>query len=451
MSKKNKNLKTKKQLCKVNKKWVTLATTSAVLLGAGGILPGIAGSAATVQAANEESNVSETAWSANTVQEVEQEIAAQNSADTSSYQIRWGDTLSALSMATGLSVDEMAAQNGIENPDLIYAGDFLSKGKNTDPVTEETESVEASEVEKPKATEEITEEEAVEEPEEQTTEAPAEEETVEAREEVSAEQTVQDQEEEAVVDEAAETEDAETTEGASEEVTEDEPEEEITEPDTSEEQKEEAEEEPEETTEIDEPEETTDEEPVAKVAVPEEIDEEPEEEDVPEEIEEEVDVQEVTTAEETVEPEDEVDTDQSVAVVTEPESHTESSAGFIQPAQGYVSSGYGYRTNPFSGIPRLHAGLDIAGKGDILAAQSGTVVAATSHSGWGNYVKIDHGNGIETLYAHMANGSIPVSVGDTVSQGQTIGKMGQTGSATGIHLHFEVYVNGVQVDPAPYL
>ncbi len=420
MSKKNKNLKTKKQLCKVNKKWVTLATTSAVLLGAGGILPGIAGSAATVQAANEESNVSETAWSANTVQEVEQEIAAQNSADTSSYQIRWGDTLSALSMATGLSVDEMAAQNGIENPDLIYAGDFLSKGKNTDPVTEETESVEASEVEKPKATEEITEEEAVEEPEEQTTEAPAEEETVEAREEVSAEQTVQDQEEEAVVDEAAETEDAETTEGASEEVTEDEPEEEITEPDTSEEQKEEAE-------------------------------EEPEEEDVPEEIEEEVDVQEVTTAEETVEPEDEVDTDQSVAVVTEPESHTESSAGFIQPAQGYVSSGYGYRTNPFSGIPRLHAGLDIAGKGDILAAQSGTVVAATSHSGWGNYVKIDHGNGIETLYAHMANGSIPVSVGDTVSQGQTIGKMGQTGSATGIHLHFEVYVNGVQVDPAPYL
>jgi len=446
----NKNLKTKKQLCKVNKKWVTLATTSAVLLGAGGILPGIAGSAATVQAANEESNVSQTAWSANTVQEVEQEIAAQNSAATSSYQIRWGDTLSALSMATGLSVDEIAAQNGIKNPDLIYAGDFLSKGANTDPVTEEAEGVEASELEKSQAAEEIVEEEAVEEPEAQASEVPTEEETVEATEEAPAEQTTQDQEEEAVVDEAVETEEAETTEEETDEVIEDEPAEEIAESETSEEQ-EDTEDEPEETTEIDEPEETTDEEPVAKVEVPEEIDEEPEEEDVPEEIEEEVDVQEVTTTGETVEPEDEVDTDQSVAVVTEPESHTESSAGFIRPAQGYISSGYGYRTNPFSGTPRLHAGLDIAGSGDILAAQSGTVVAATSHSGWGNYVRIDHGNGLETLYAHMANGSIPVSVGDTVTQGQTIGTMGQTGSATGVHLHFEVYVNGVQVDPAPYL
>ena len=99
----------------------------------------------------------------------------------------------------------------------------------------------------------------------------------------------------------------------------------------------------------------------------------------------------------------------------------------------------------------MHAGIDIAGSGSISAAQSGTVVAAEFHSGWGNYVKIDHGNGLETLYAHMERGSIPVSVGDTVSQGQTIGTMGQTGSATGVHLHFEVYVNGVQVDPAPYL
>ena len=66
-------------------------------------------------------------------------------------------------------------------------------------------------------------------------------------------------------------------------------------------------------------------------------------------------------------------------------------------------------------------------------------------------MKIDHGNGVQTLYAHMVSGSLLVSPGQQVSQGQQIGTMGTTGSSTGVHLHFEVYVNGSRVDPANYL
>lgn len=132
-------------------------------------------------------------------------------------------------------------------------------------------------------------------------------------------------------------------------------------------------------------------------------------------------------------------------------SSQKSSSGFIRPASGRFSSGYGYRIHPIYGYKKLHAGLDIAGGGPIVAAQSGTVVAATYDSGWGNYVKIDHGNGLQTLYAHMRTGSLRVSPGQHVSQGQQIGIMGTTGSSTGVHLHFEVYKNGSTTNPAPYL
>lgn len=393
-----KNNKTKKHFCKVNKKWVTVAATSATLLGAGGFLPGVVGTATqptTVEAATEESNVPE--WTANTVHEVEQELEAQNARETSSYQIRWGDTLSALSLATGLTVDEISAQNNIQNPDLIYAGDFLGQNAGTaQPVQEaETAPEETADAGEAQAQEEVVEEAPAEEPVE---EAP-----VETPEESS-------------------------------EVAEEPAEEPIMQPETP------------------DPMETTDEEPEAVVVLPEDPEEEVVEEEVPEPEEvEAVEVEDVTTTEETVNPNDKVVTDQSVAVVADPESHKEPSEAFVMPAQGYLSSGYGYRNNPVDGVRRLHAGLDIAGSGPISAAQSGTVVAAEYHSGWGNYVKIDHGNGLQTLYAHLQDGSTTVSVGDTVSQGQTIGTMGQTGSATGVHLHFEVYVNGLQVDPAPYL
>ncbi len=100
---------------------------------------------------------------------------------------------------------------------------------------------------------------------------------------------------------------------------------------------------------------------------------------------------------------------------------------------------------------KLHGGIDFGGGGPIVAAQSGTVVFAGYHSSWGYYVKIDHGNGLQTLYAHMVSGSLLVSPGQQVSQGQQIGTMGTTGSSTGVHLHFEVYVNGSRVNPSNYL
>ncbi|MFA9458337.1 peptidoglycan DD-metalloendopeptidase family protein [Halalkalibacter sp. AB-rgal2] len=112
---------------------------------------------------------------------------------------------------------------------------------------------------------------------------------------------------------------------------------------------------------------------------------------------------------------------------------------------GYISSYQGNRWG------RFHRGIDIARPSnyDILAADNGTVTQASSQGGYGNVVRIDHNNGVETMYAHLD--SIDVSVGQTVSKGQKIGVMGQTGNSTGIHLHFEVYEDGSLRDPMDYL
>lgn len=127
------------------------------------------------------------------------------------------------------------------------------------------------------------------------------------------------------------------------------------------------------------------------------------------------------------------------------------SSGFIRPSNGYTSSPFGYRIHPITGESKLHGGLDFAGSGPIVAAKSGTVLVAGYHSAWGYYVKIDHGDGLQTLYAHMKAGSLLVSPGQVASQGQQIGTMGTTGDSTGVHLHFEIYKNNNRVDPAPYL
>lgn len=127
---------------------------------------------------------------------------------------------------------------------------------------------------------------------------------------------------------------------------------------------------------------------------------------------------------------------------------------FIKPASGYISSPFGYRTSPINGALEFHRGIDIAGSGNISAAQAGVVEVAAYHYSYGNYVVINHGkiNGvtIKTLYAHMQSG-LSVSVGQTVSQGQKIGVMGTTGSSTGVHLHFEVQENGTVVNPVNYI
>ncbi|MDO5556967.1 MAG: M23 family metallopeptidase [Clostridia bacterium] len=122
--------------------------------------------------------------------------------------------------------------------------------------------------------------------------------------------------------------------------------------------------------------------------------------------------------------------------------------------KGYVSSPFGMRMHPISGKYKMHKGIDIAGTGKgakLLAAAGGTVsfVRKVDQGGYGIYLKIDHGGGIETLYGHASK--ILVNKGDKVSAGQTVAIIGTTGSSTGIHLHFEVQKNGNPVDPMNYL
>ena len=122
------------------------------------------------------------------------------------------------------------------------------------------------------------------------------------------------------------------------------------------------------------------------------------------------------------------------------------------PCSTRVTSRFGNRTDPFTGETRYHSGIDIDGYGNeggsIVAADSGTVITATYSDGYGNYVIIDHGNGYQTLYAHMSG--IAVGSGQSVSKGQTIGYLGATGRATGTHCHFEVFINGGRTDPTQF-
>ena len=117
----------------------------------------------------------------------------------------------------------------------------------------------------------------------------------------------------------------------------------------------------------------------------------------------------------------------------------------IRPVSGTITSRFGRRSSG------THTGLDIANsKGTpISAAASGTVTFAGRKGGYGNLVVIDHGNGVQTYYAH--NNSIAVSAGQYVSQGQVISYMGSTGNSTGSHLHLEVRVNGVCQNPQNYV
>lgn len=116
-----------------------------------------------------------------------------------------------------------------------------------------------------------------------------------------------------------------------------------------------------------------------------------------------------------------------------------------------VSSGFVSRTSPITGKTENHNGLDLpAPRGtSIYAADAGKVVIARYSSSWGNYVTIDHGGGVMTLYAHCS--SLNVTVGQTVKRGDTIAYVGSTGWSTGNHLHFTVYKNGAAVNPASYI
>lgn len=120
--------------------------------------------------------------------------------------------------------------------------------------------------------------------------------------------------------------------------------------------------------------------------------------------------------------------------------------------QGYSpNSGYGYRGSPISGKQEFHTGLDLKAtlNTDVVAAEGGTVIYAGWRGGYGKCIIVDHGGGYSTLYAH--NNVLYASVGQQVSRGQVISGAGTTGYSTGVHLHFEVRVNGQHTNPTGYI
>ena len=121
------------------------------------------------------------------------------------------------------------------------------------------------------------------------------------------------------------------------------------------------------------------------------------------------------------------------------------------PASSRITSGFGGRSSPTEGASSNHQGIDIGAPtgSDILAAAEGDVVVSTYSSSAGNYVMINHGGGVYTVYMHASK--LLVSVGEHVSQGQVIAKVGSTGYSTGPHLHFGVRLNGTYVDPRSYV
>jgi len=119
--------------------------------------------------------------------------------------------------------------------------------------------------------------------------------------------------------------------------------------------------------------------------------------------------------------------------------------------KGWLSSYYGTRKDPFTGKPAMHKGVDFAGSenASIIATASGVVSWAGERYGYGQLIEINHGDGLKTRYGH--NKELTVSVGDVVTKGQVIAKMGSTGRSTGPHVHYEILRNNRQIDPTKYV
>jgi len=119
--------------------------------------------------------------------------------------------------------------------------------------------------------------------------------------------------------------------------------------------------------------------------------------------------------------------------------------------EGYISSYFGERMDPFNGEEAMHKGVDFAtdSGADVLAVASGIVTWSGPREGYGNLIEINHGNGYTTRYAH--NAETLVAVGDTVQRGQAVAVVGSTGRSTGPHVHFEVLRDGTQIDPMAYV
>lgn len=124
---------------------------------------------------------------------------------------------------------------------------------------------------------------------------------------------------------------------------------------------------------------------------------------------------------------------------------------FIYPARGRITSRFGMRKDPFTGIRRFHNGVDIANNTGtpVLAAMSGKVAMIGYNANFGKYIIVRHTDGFQTLYGHLSSFQVGKNV--LVKQGQLIGKIGNTGYSTGAHLHFSIFLKGEPVDPFKYL
>jgi murein DD-endopeptidase MepM/ murein hydrolase activator NlpD len=122
-----------------------------------------------------------------------------------------------------------------------------------------------------------------------------------------------------------------------------------------------------------------------------------------------------------------------------------------RPGPGYVSSTFGMRVDPFTGLPQFHSGLDFAANvgARVVSTADGTVIKAGPNGAYGNTVQVDHGHGLSTLYAHLSR--VNVRVGDKVRRGDLVGAVGNTGRSTGPHLHYEVKLNGIPQDPSRFI
>jgi murein DD-endopeptidase MepM/ murein hydrolase activator NlpD len=123
----------------------------------------------------------------------------------------------------------------------------------------------------------------------------------------------------------------------------------------------------------------------------------------------------------------------------------------VWPVRGWITSSFGNRNSPFSGIMKFHEGIDIAAQTGtpVMAPADGVVVKAGFSSGYGNLVELSHGYGIKTVFAH--NSRINVKAGQRITRGDVISYVGDSGSSTGPHLHYEVRLNGLPVNPLKYM
>ncbi len=123
----------------------------------------------------------------------------------------------------------------------------------------------------------------------------------------------------------------------------------------------------------------------------------------------------------------------------------------VWPVRGWITSSFGNRNSPFSGIMKFHEGIDIAAQTGtpVMAPADGVVVKAGFSSGYGNMVELSHGYGIKTVFAH--NSRINVKAGQRITRGDVISYVGDSGSSTGPHLHYEVRLNGLPVNPLKYM